>query len=40
MEAVVDTHVKVDSGTLLSLRHIMRLDTLPAIEQTGIFIIE
>lgn len=40
MEAVVEPQVKVDSGTVVALRHIMRLDTLPSIEQTGIFIIE
>ncbi len=40
METVVAPSVKVDSGSTISIRHIMRLDTLPAIEQTGIFIID
>ena len=39
METVVAPSVRVDSGSTISIRHIMRLDTLPAIEQTGIFII-
>lgn len=39
MEAVVARHVALDSGQTVMLRHIMRLDTLPAIEQAGIFVI-
>lgn len=39
MEATVARAVSVDSGSTVTLRHIMRLDTLPAIEQAGIFII-
>jgi len=38
-EAVVRPHVSLDSGQTVMLRHIMRLDTLPAIEQAGIFVI-
>lgn len=40
METVVSPSVRVDSGSTISIRHIMRLDTLPSIEQTGIFIID
>lgn len=40
MEATVERGVKADSGSTVTLRHIMRLDTLPAIEQAGIFIID
>lgn len=40
MEAVVESNVSVDSGSRIILRHIMRLDTVPAIEQAGVFIIK
>lgn len=39
-EAIVAPKVSVDSGTSIAIRHIMRLDTLPLIEQTGIFILD
>lgn len=39
VEATVASHVRLDSGQTVTLRHIMRLDTLPAIEQAGIFVI-
>lgn len=32
--------VNIDSGRAVTVRHIMRLDTLPKIEQIGVFIIE
>lgn len=37
-EITVARHVRVDSGARVLVRHIMRLDTLPDIEQVGIFI--
>lgn len=39
-EAVVVPRIRVDSGTVVELRHIMRLDTLPAVNQAGIFILD
>lgn len=39
-EAVVAPRVRIDSGTVVNVRHIMRLDTLPAVSQAGIFILD
>ncbi|MCM1028975.1 MAG: gliding motility lipoprotein GldH [Pseudoflavonifractor sp.] len=39
VEAKVADNVRLDSGNVITLRHIMRLDTLPGIEQAGIFVI-
>lgn len=38
IELRVAPHVRVDSAARILVRHIMRLDTLPDIEQVGIFI--
>lgn len=36
----VRRNVSIDSGIPVSVRHIMRLDTLPRIEQVGLFIVQ
>lgn len=39
VEATVARSIRLDSASTITVRHIMRLDTLPCIEQAGIFVI-